>query len=180
MCIVCTISACSGKCFEVRPAACEAYLPSNSTLWSASERELARASSSAATLQDLPKQTSMEEQCAARILELFCKWSMPICSVNATPTRVCKSSCDAVVDECASMWLQARSIIKEMESWDDCFDLHDTDGCVTVTQGERNVAVVVCVCNRDQRCGESLCSNASVECALLLDPGIDRITPGWQ
>lgn len=123
-------------CLEVQPEACAAHLPTNATLWSAGVREHAMASSIAADLQGLPKQTTMELRCAEVILELFCKWSMPACSVDGTPMRVCRSDCLGIARDCAGLWPQARSIITELESWDDCFDLPNVqDGCVTVSGG---------------------------------------------
>lgn len=127
---------CSGQCFEVQPRACEAHLHGNDTVWSGSEQTLAKAIRHAASLQNLSKHSGMEAKCAERILELFCKWAIPVCSVNDTPTQVCQSSCLSVVTECASLWLEARSIIKEMGTSYDCYDLLDTGECVTVTSGE--------------------------------------------
>ena len=108
----------------------------NHTVWGVSERELAKASILAANLQNLSKQSNLEAQCAERIVELFCKWAVPVCSVNDMPTRVCRSSCLSVKDECPDLWPEARSIIIEMEAWNDCYDLLDTDECVTLTPGE--------------------------------------------
>ena len=129
-----SLSVCRAKCLEVQPTECEAHLPTNATLWSTGERELASANSIAAALKNLSKQNNMEVKCAEMILELFCKWSMPVCSVNGTPIQVCQESCLEVVRQCGTVWAEARSIITELESLD-CFDPAGIpeDQCVTIS-----------------------------------------------
>ena len=136
----------------MRPTECEAHLPTNASLWSTGEQELASANSIAADLKNLSKRNRMEVQCAELILELFCKLSMPVCSVNGTPMRVCQESCSMVFSQCGNVWTEARNVITELESLDRCLAFPDTpDSCVTVS-GSECVCACVHACMRACAC----------------------------